>query len=86
MDKNTFIETYKELYPEQDRMVSCKFVFTSFISRRKIFDNRIEFSTLFNVIDTNHDNSIDFSEFLFLAAIGNQTGSLEDRLDIIFDL
>jgi Ca2+-binding EF-hand superfamily protein len=41
---------------------------------------------LFNVIDTNHDNSIDFNEFLFLAAVGNGTGSLEERLDIVFDL
>jgi Ca2+-binding EF-hand superfamily protein len=43
-------------------------------------------STLFNVIDTNNDNTIDFNEFLFLAAIGNRTGSLDERLDIIFDL
>ncbi|CAM2709405.1 unnamed protein product [Rotaria socialis] len=42
--------------------------------------------TLFNVIDTNHDNTIDFNEFLFLAAIGNRTGSLDARLDIVFDL
>jgi len=43
-------------------------------------------STLFNVIDANHDNTIDFNEFLFLAAVGNRTGSLDERLDIVFDL
>jgi Ca2+-binding EF-hand superfamily protein len=43
-------------------------------------------STLFDVIDTNHDGTIDFNEFLFLAAIGNRTGSLDERLDIVFDL
>ncbi len=43
-------------------------------------------STLFNVIDANHDETIDFNEFLFLAAVGNRTGSLEERLDIVFDL
>lgn len=45
-----------------------------------------DYSTLFNVIDTNHDNTIDFNEFLFLAAVGNRTGSLDERLDMIFDL
>ncbi|CAF3521228.1 unnamed protein product [Rotaria sp. Silwood1] len=35
---------------------------------------------------TNHDETIDFNEFLFLAAVGNRTGSLEERLDIVFDL
>ncbi len=44
------------------------------------------YSTLFNVIDTNHDGTIDFNEFLFLVAVGDSTGSLEERLDIIFDL
>ena len=44
------------------------------------------FSTLFDAIDTNKNNLIDFNEFLFLAAIGNRTGSLDERLDIIFDL
>ncbi len=43
-------------------------------------------STLFNVIDTNHDGTIDFNEFLFLSAVGNRTGSLDERLDIVFDL
>lgn len=43
-------------------------------------------STLFDVLDANHDNTIDFNEFLFLAAVGNRTGSLDERLDIIFDL
>ncbi|UJR24749.1 hypothetical protein I4U23_006123 [Adineta vaga] len=66
LDKETFVSTYKELYPENNSVLSC--------------------NTLFDVIDTNKDNSIDFNEFLFLAAIGNRTGSLEERLDIIFDL
>ncbi|CAF1463958.1 unnamed protein product [Rotaria magnacalcarata] len=66
LDRNTFMETYKELYPQSETLFSC--------------------NTLFNVIDTNHDNLIDFNEFLFLAAIGNRTGSLDERLDIIFDL
>ncbi|CAF1311010.1 unnamed protein product [Adineta steineri] len=66
LDKDTFIDTYKELYPTNDTTLSC--------------------NTLFNVIDKNHDNSIDFNEFLFLAAVGNRTGSLDERLDIIFDL
>ncbi|CAF4574642.1 unnamed protein product, partial [Rotaria sp. Silwood2] len=66
LDRNQFIETYKELYPQSDTLLSC--------------------DTLFNVIDTNHDDTIDFNEFLFLAAIGNRTASLEERLDIVFDL
>ena len=33
----------------------------------------------------NHDATTDFSEFLFLAAIGNQSENLEDQLDIVFD-
>lgn len=43
-------------------------------------------SSLFETIDTNHDNNIDFNEFLFLVAVGNRSGSLDERLDIIFDL
>ncbi|CAF1310676.1 unnamed protein product [Adineta ricciae] len=66
LDKETFIKTYQELYPESDSLLSC--------------------DTLFDVIDTNKNNLIDFNEFLFLAAIGNRTGSLDERLDIIFDL
>ncbi|CAF1001470.1 unnamed protein product [Rotaria sp. Silwood1] len=66
IDKDKFIETYKELYPQNDTLFSC--------------------NTLFDVIDTNHDETIDFNEFLFLAAVGNRTGSLEERLDIVFDL
>ncbi|CAF1116420.1 unnamed protein product [Adineta ricciae] len=66
LDKETFIKTYQELYPESDSLLSCH--------------------TLFDVIDTNKNNLIDFNEFLFLAAIGNRTGSLDERLDIIFDL
>jgi len=40
----------------------------------------------FNLIDKNHDGTIDFNEFLFFVAVSIGTGSLDERLDLIFDL
>lgn len=90
LDRNTFIETYKEFYPQNDSLVSCEYIlmilFLLLIYAIYIFLNFSFKRALFNAIDINHDNNIDFSEFLFLAAIGNRTASLDERLDIIFDL
>ncbi|CAF0860429.1 unnamed protein product [Adineta ricciae] len=41
---------------------------------------------LFNRIDVNEDGTIDFNELLALIAIRNQLGSLEKRLEFVFDL
>ncbi|CAF0975705.1 unnamed protein product [Rotaria magnacalcarata] len=43
-------------------------------------------NNLFDTIATNHDGTVDFNEFLFLVAVGNSTGNVDERLDIIFDL
>ncbi|CAF1254336.1 unnamed protein product [Rotaria sp. Silwood1] len=65
LDKDTFMATYKQLFPE---------------SSKKLTPN------LFDTIDKNHDGTIDFNEFLLLAAVGNNTGNIDERLDIIFNL
>ena len=37
-------------------------------------------------MDSNNDGSINFNEFLFYAAVNAHNGSLEERLDLMFDL
>ncbi|CAF1141714.1 unnamed protein product [Rotaria sordida] len=66
IEKDKFIEMYKELNPHCGTLSSC--------------------NTLFDEIDTNKDGTINFNEFLFLTAVDNRTGSLEERLDVVFDL
>ncbi|CAF1277753.1 unnamed protein product [Rotaria sordida] len=65
LDKDTFIATFKQLFPESSKNLT---------------------SSLFDIIDINHDGTIDFNEFLFLAAVGTNTGNVDERLDIIFNL
>ncbi|CAF3834737.1 unnamed protein product, partial [Rotaria sordida] len=44
LDKDTFIATFKQLFPESSKNLT---------------------SSLFDIIDINHDGTIDFNEFLF---------------------
>ncbi|CAF1020456.1 unnamed protein product [Rotaria sordida] len=43
-------------------------------------------NTVFNIIDVNHDDAIDFNEFLFLAAVTARASNLDERLEMVFDL
>ncbi|CAF1020437.1 unnamed protein product [Rotaria sordida] len=36
--------------------------------------------------DVNHDDAIDFNEFLFLAAVTARASNLDERLEMVFDL
>ncbi len=85
LDKDGFIEAYKQLNPQDKTTVSAESVFM--FSCRNIICLFIFFHRAgFNLIDKNHDGTIDFNEFLFFVAVSIGTGSLDERLDLIFDL
>ncbi|UJR24751.1 hypothetical protein I4U23_006125 [Adineta vaga] len=43
-------------------------------------------NVLLDSIDTNHDGTINFNEFLFFTAVTGRSDNLDERLDTIFDL
>ncbi|CAF1316944.1 unnamed protein product [Adineta steineri] len=66
-----------------------KFDKDSFIKYYKELDpqqDEAAMSALLDSIDTDHDGSINFNEYLFFTAANAHNCSLEERLDVMFDL